>query len=99
MSLPVGKAQLAGCLKVWVGGPLEWDAGIQSYCDVSPIRTALDHLHFANFLGSMHQTKRVMQSLVFLIVCHTLSVNVHARNTFLVIYKSTIEWYVTCRLV
>ena len=29
VSLPVGEAQLAGCLKVQVGGPLEWDAGIQ----------------------------------------------------------------------
>ena len=29
VSLPVGETQLAGCLKVWVGGPLEWDAGIQ----------------------------------------------------------------------
>ena len=29
VSLPVGKAQLAGCLRVLVGGPLEWDAGIQ----------------------------------------------------------------------
>ena len=29
VSLPFGKAQLAGCLKVQVGGPLEWDAGIQ----------------------------------------------------------------------
>ena len=29
VSLPVGKAQLAGCLRVQVGGPLEWDAGIQ----------------------------------------------------------------------
>ena len=28
-SLPVGEAQLAGCLRVQVGGPLEWDAGIQ----------------------------------------------------------------------
>ena len=27
--VPVGKAQLAGCLRVQVGGPLEWDAGIQ----------------------------------------------------------------------
>ena len=29
VSLLVGKAQLAGCLKVWPGGPLEWDASIQ----------------------------------------------------------------------
>ena len=29
VSLPFGKAQLAGCLRVQVGGPLEWDAGIQ----------------------------------------------------------------------
>ena len=29
VSLPVGKAQLAGCLKVCLSGPLEWDAGIQ----------------------------------------------------------------------
>ena len=29
MLLPVGEAQLAGCLRVQVGGPLEWDAGIQ----------------------------------------------------------------------
>ena len=29
VSLPVGEAQLAGCLRVQVGGPLEWDAGIQ----------------------------------------------------------------------
>ena len=29
MSLPVDEAQLAGCLRVQVGGPLEWDAGIQ----------------------------------------------------------------------
>ena len=28
VSLPVGEAQLAGCLKVQVGGLLEWDAGI-----------------------------------------------------------------------
>ena len=27
--LPVGKAQLAGCLRVLVNGPLEWDTGIQ----------------------------------------------------------------------
>ena len=27
--LPFGEAQLAGCLRVQVGGPLEWDAGIQ----------------------------------------------------------------------
>ena len=26
--LPFGEAQLAGCLRVQVGGPLEWDAGI-----------------------------------------------------------------------
>ena len=29
VSLPFGQAQLAGCLRVWVGGPLEWDTGIQ----------------------------------------------------------------------
>ena len=29
VSLPVGEAQLAGCLLVQVGGPLECDAGIQ----------------------------------------------------------------------
>ena len=29
VSLPFGEAQLAGCLRVQVGGPLEWDAGIQ----------------------------------------------------------------------
>ena len=29
VSLPVGEAQLAGRLRVQVGGPLEWDAGIQ----------------------------------------------------------------------
>ena len=29
VSLPVGEAQLDGCLRVQVGGPLEWDAGIQ----------------------------------------------------------------------
>ena len=29
MSLPFGEAQLSGCLRVQVGGPLEWDAGIQ----------------------------------------------------------------------
>ena len=29
VSLPVGEAQLAGCLRVQVGSPLEWDAGIQ----------------------------------------------------------------------
>ena len=29
VSLLVGKAQLAGCLKVLVGSSLEWDAGIQ----------------------------------------------------------------------
>ena len=29
MLLSVGKAQLVGCLRVQVGGPLEWDAGIQ----------------------------------------------------------------------
>ena len=29
MSLLVGEAQLAGWLNAWVGGPLEWDAGIQ----------------------------------------------------------------------
>ena len=31
VSLPVGEAQLAGCLKVQVGGPLEWDAGTSNY--------------------------------------------------------------------
>ena len=29
VSLPFGEAQLDGCLRVQVGGPLEWDAGIQ----------------------------------------------------------------------
>ena len=29
VSLLVGEAQLAGCLRVQVGGPLEWDKGIQ----------------------------------------------------------------------
>ena len=29
VSLPFGEAQLAGCLRVQLGGPLEWDAGIQ----------------------------------------------------------------------
>ena len=29
VSLPFGEAQLAGCLRVQVGDPLEWDAGIQ----------------------------------------------------------------------
>ena len=29
VSLPFGEAQLAGCLRVQVGGSLEWDAGIQ----------------------------------------------------------------------
>ena len=29
VSLPFGEAQVAGCLRVQVGGPLEWDAGIQ----------------------------------------------------------------------
>ena len=29
VSLPFGEAQLAGCLRVQVGNPLEWDAGIQ----------------------------------------------------------------------
>ena len=28
ISLLVAEANMAGCLKVWVGGPLEWDAGI-----------------------------------------------------------------------
>ena len=28
VSLPFGEAQLAGCLRVQIGGPLEWDAGI-----------------------------------------------------------------------
>ena len=32
VSLPFGEAQLAGCLRVQVGGPLEWDAGIQQLC-------------------------------------------------------------------
>ena len=31
VSLPVGEAQLVGCLRVQVGGPLEWDADIQNY--------------------------------------------------------------------
>ena len=29
VSLPVGKARLAGCLRVWISGPLKWDADIQ----------------------------------------------------------------------
>ena len=29
MSLLFGKAQLAGCLKVWASDPLEWNADIQ----------------------------------------------------------------------
>ena len=29
VSLPVGEAQPAACLRVQVGGPFEWDAGIQ----------------------------------------------------------------------
>ena len=29
VSLPFGKAQLAGCLRVQVGGLLEWNTGIQ----------------------------------------------------------------------
>ena len=29
VSLAFGEAQLAGCLKVWIGGSLEWDTGIQ----------------------------------------------------------------------
>ena len=29
VSLPFGEAQLAECLRVQIGGPLEWDAGIQ----------------------------------------------------------------------
>ena len=29
VSLPFGEAQLTGCLRVQVNGPLEWDAGIQ----------------------------------------------------------------------
>ena len=29
VSLPVGEAQLTGCLKVWVVGLLEWEEGIQ----------------------------------------------------------------------
>ena len=29
VSLAFDEAQLAGCLRVQVGGPLEWDAGIQ----------------------------------------------------------------------
>ena len=29
VSLPFGEAQMAGCLRVQVGGPLEWEAGIQ----------------------------------------------------------------------
>ena len=31
VSLPFGKAQLAGCLRVQVGGSLEWDAGTSNY--------------------------------------------------------------------
>jgi len=69
----------------------------QSCCDVSPVRTALDHLHILTLLGSIHQIKAAMQSLVFFIVCHPLSVNVH--DALSVVYTSTIEWYVTYRLV
>ena len=29
VSLPFDEAQLAGCLKIWVSGPLEWYVGIQ----------------------------------------------------------------------
>ena len=29
VSLPFSEAQLAGCLRVWISGLLEWDAGIQ----------------------------------------------------------------------
>ena len=32
VSLPFGEAQMSGCLRVQVGGPLEWDAGIQRLC-------------------------------------------------------------------
>ena len=52
----------------------------QSCYDVSPVRTALYHLHVLTFLGRIHQTKGAMPSLVFFIVCHPLSVNVHALN-------------------
>jgi len=52
----------------------------QFCCDVSSVRTALDHLHVSTLLGSIHQTKGAMQRPVFFIVCHPLSVNVHALN-------------------
>ena len=64
-----------------------------SCCDVSPVRTALDRLHILTLLGSIHQTKGAMQSLVFFIVCHPLSVNVHALNALLVVYNQGILWY------
>ena len=31
VSFPFDEAQLAGCLRVQVGGPLEWDAGTSNY--------------------------------------------------------------------
>ena len=58
---------------------------------MSSVRTALDHLHVSTFLMSIHKTKRAMQSLVFSIVCHPLSVNFRALNALSVIYNSTIE--------
>ena len=78
-----------------------YDSGsfhIQS-CDVSPVRTAMDHMHVSTYLGSIHLAKRAMQSFVFFIVYHPLSVNVHALKAVSVIYNITIEWYVTYRLV
>jgi len=73
----------------------------QSCCDVFPVRTALDHLHVSTLLWSVHQTKAAMQSLAFFIVCHPLSVNVHALtlNALSVIHNSTVEWYLTYSLI
>ena len=50
--LLVGKAQLAGCLKISVSGLLEWDAGVGLKSSPSPFSfqksaTMLDHLHKA----------------------------------------------------
>jgi len=55
------------------------------------LRAALDYLHISTLLGSIHQTQGALQSLVFFIVCNTLSVNVHALKAVSVIYNSTIE--------
>ena len=53
----------------------------------------------STLFGSIHQTKGATQSLVFFIVCHPLSVNVHILNALSVIENSTKEWYVNYRLV